>query len=153
MLEDKFNALLPAEPATARDRAEALRRARREFYFRRKLDAHDVFSRRRERMQVRAVADDSFRKEKARGEFLVVSRSAHRGRDRLAGYADFQGLLDRDLVGQPFMFAIFFSADDAAGADSFHDGSSHERKTWRGERPSYHCHAERSRSISDYSFQ
>ena len=46
--------------------------------------------------KVFALPDDSFREQKARGQFAVVARRAHRYRHAPAAHADFQRLFNGD---------------------------------------------------------
>src|SRR5438045_2744381 len=76
----------------------------------------------------RGPVHDCLRPEEAGGQPFVMARRAHGGGDRAAGNADFEWLLDRYFIGHAIVFAVFFSAKNAAGTDPLHARSSHERK-------------------------
>src|SRR2546423_10275451 len=131
MLLNEFDAGLAAQPATARDRAEALGRCRREFHRRRELDIDDIFGQSREGAKVCAASEDSFREKKTGGQLHVISRSAHGGCDSFAPDTNLERLFDCDLIGHAFVVTVFLAADDASRADSLHATSSHEMRRKR----------------------
>jgi molybdopterin-guanine dinucleotide biosynthesis protein A len=121
-----FDTGLAAETATAGDRPEALRRSAFESHVRRKFNVNDVLGGRFNRPKIARSADDLFREKKTRSQFFIMARGTHRGGDCRSANPNFEWLFDHDVVGHTFVLAILLSAEDAAGADSFHARRLHE---------------------------
>ena len=99
-----------------------MRRRRGKSHRGRERDVEDVAKRRRKGavrdfFEIRALSHDPLGKKKSGGKFLIIARRAHGHREGIGAEPDFEGLLDRHLIGHAIVAAPFFAADDAARAN------------------------------------
>ncbi len=102
-MADGRDALLAANPATARNCSEPHHDARFQLHTRARLYDNDIFAvpgGRRTRKSVDRIApsDNSFRDEKSGGEFFVVPGRAHGCRQNPSANSNFERLLDGEIV-------------------------------------------------------
>src|SRR5215471_13913494 len=112
ILPDRLDACFAAKTATAGNCSESFLRIQLNIRIVLYSDVHSVIDARGDMCDLPTVSHDCLRKQKPGCEFCVVTWRTHGDGNRLASDANFQGLLDCQLIGQILQLAIAFSPND-----------------------------------------
>src|SRR5215472_17270405 len=100
ILPYRIDACLPADSATARNRAETSPFVQLDFRTRDKIDADNVVEASRDFGDLSALTNNRFGNQKTGGKLIVMPRRAHGCGQSFAANSNFQRLFDRQLVAQ-----------------------------------------------------